>query len=110
MITRARSDDEPRRAITNLTFRPALSTELGACAEIWRVAIDDYTSRLGQAGIPPELASIIRLFSHLRSTDPDRFVVATTPTTDGAGERVVGFASAIQRLGATTLMRNSVYY
>ena len=97
VITRARSDDEPRRAITNLTFRPASSTELGACAEIWRVSIDDYTSRLGQPGIPPELASIIRLFTHLRSTDPDRFVVATTPTTDGAGERVVGFASAIER-------------
>jgi GNAT superfamily N-acetyltransferase len=97
VITRARSDDEPRRAITNVTFRPASSTELGACADIWRVSIDDYTSRLGQPGIPPELASIIRLFTHLRATDPDRFVVATTPTPDHAAERVVGFASAIER-------------
>ena len=55
------------------------------------------SSRLGQAGIPPELASIIRLFTHLRATDPERFVVATTPTPDHATERVVGFASAVVR-------------
>jgi GNAT superfamily N-acetyltransferase len=51
---------------------------------------------------------IVRLFTHLRSTDPERFIVATTPATIGlsgvaplagapAPERVIGFAAAITR-------------
>ena len=68
---------------------------MATCASIWRVAINDYVIRLGQDEIPPETNPVTRLFVHLRSTDPDRFVVATVPET--GGERVVGFASAIVR-------------
>lgn len=68
---------------------------MATCASIWRVAINDYVLRLGQDELPPETNSVTRLFVHLRSTDPDRFVVATVPET--GGERVVGFASAIVR-------------
>jgi GNAT superfamily N-acetyltransferase len=93
----ARPGREPTRAITNLTFRPARPDELGACADIWRVAIDDYMVRLGQSAIPPEQGPLVRLFVHLQATDPDRFVVATAPSRTGDGERVVGFAAAIER-------------
>ena len=68
---------------------------MATCASIWRVAINDYVLRLGQDELPPETNPVTRLFVHLRSTDPDRFVVATVPET--GGERVVGFASAIVR-------------
>ena len=68
---------------------------MATCASIWRVAINDYVIRLGQDEIPPETNPVTRLFVHLRSTDPDRFVVATVPET--GGERVIGFASAIVR-------------
>lgn len=68
---------------------------MATCASIWRAAINDYVLRLGQDEIPRETNPVTRLFVHLRSTDPDRFVVATVPET--GGERVVGFASAIVR-------------
>jgi GNAT superfamily N-acetyltransferase len=96
-----------------LTYRPARAGEIEACAGIWRTAINDYTVHLGQGEIPPELNPIIRLFTHLRTTDPERFIVATvpraidaadvaTPTPDGAptdppAERVVAFAAAVSR-------------
>ena len=87
-----------------LTYRPVRADEIEACAGIWRTAINDYIVRLGQDEIPPEMNPIIRLFTHLRSTDPERFIVATQPArtgslTDGdpARERVVAFASAISR-------------
>lgn len=78
--------------------RPVRSDEIPACAAIWRTAINDYVVRLGQAEIPAEMNPIIRLFTHLRSTDPERFIVATrrAPATDGA-EQIVGFASAVSR-------------
>jgi GNAT superfamily N-acetyltransferase len=85
------------RPITNLAFRPARSDEIGACGDIWRLAIDDYMVRLGQGAMPPEPAPVARLFGHLLRTDPDRFIVATIePGTTDAG-RIVGFASAIER-------------
>ena len=85
----------PGRRAGELTYRPARPDELGASAEIWRTSINDYIRPLGQHEIPPESNQVLRLFAHLRSTDPDRFVVATQP--DGGGERVVAFASAVAR-------------
>ena len=66
--------------------------EIETCAGIWRTAINDYIVRLGQGEIPPEMNPLIRLFTHLQTTDPERFVVATE-----VDDRVVAFASAISR-------------
>lgn len=86
------------RAPHGLAYRPVRSDELAACAEVWRDGINDYTRRLNQPDLPPETASLIRLYAHLRSTDPDRFVVATLPAADPGGEeRVVAFAAALLR-------------
>jgi GNAT superfamily N-acetyltransferase len=90
-----------------LTYRPANADEMETCAGIWRTSINDYTIHLGQGEIPPELNPIVRLFTHLRATDPERFIVATLPTeadpgegaapADPPAERVVAFASAVSR-------------
>ena len=103
MSLAARSAVRPDR----LTYRPVRSDEIEACAGIWRTAINDYVIHLGQAEIPPEMNPIIRLFTHLQSTDPERFIVATQAVATGGGsgaevdaeaaERVVAFASAISR-------------
>jgi GNAT superfamily N-acetyltransferase len=82
-----------------LTYRPARIDEIEPCAGIWRVSINDYILRLGEDEIPPELNPIVRLYTHLQSTDPERFIVATEPT-GGEGsteDRVVAFAAAVQR-------------
>jgi GNAT superfamily N-acetyltransferase len=81
--------------MAGLAYRPARPDELLACAGIWRVAINDYIVPMGQTEVPEELNPLIRLYTHLRSTDPDRFLVATVPDADG--ERVVAFASAVVR-------------
>jgi GNAT superfamily N-acetyltransferase len=81
-----------------LTYRPARPDELGACAEVWRHGINDYIRRLNQPDVPPDTASLVRLYAHLQATDPERFVVATTPEPDAdGGERIVAFASALMR-------------
>ena len=82
-----------------LTYRPVRTDEIETCAGIWRTSINDYIVRLAQAEIPPELNPIIRLFTHLQSTDPERFVVATEPADlDGSiGDRIVAFAAAVSR-------------
>jgi GNAT superfamily N-acetyltransferase len=77
-------------------FRAARHDDLHACWEIWRESLNDYMGPLNQPLIPVDAVSVTRLHDHLRSTDPDRFLVATRPTEDG-GERVIGFASAIRR-------------
>ncbi|MGH2476940.1 MAG: GNAT family N-acetyltransferase [Candidatus Limnocylindrales bacterium] len=81
-----------------LSFRPAREDELPACAEVWRLGIDDYYGRLNQPALPIENVSLVRLYAHLRATDPERFVVATRsePEADG-GERIVAFAAAVVR-------------
>ncbi len=82
----------------SLTYRPVRADELTACAEIWRTSINDYILRLNQPELPRETGPLVRLYEHLQSTDPERFVVATQPdpSADG-GERIVAFAAAIQR-------------
>jgi GNAT superfamily N-acetyltransferase len=97
----------PAARADNLRYRPARADDIEACAGIWRTAINDYIVRLGQREIPPEMNPIIRLFTHLHSTDPGRFVVAATDdgtaATDAGRlgdpppERIVAFASAISR-------------
>ncbi len=87
-----------------ISYRPVRTDELEACAEVWRDGINDYTRRLNQPDVPPETASLLRLYAHLQSTDPERFVVATMPaggtaagTDDQDGERIVAFAAAVMR-------------
>jgi GNAT superfamily N-acetyltransferase len=91
----ARTRSGPRE----LTYRPAHPDEIETCAGIWRISINDYILRLGQAEIPIELNPIVRLYTHLQSTDPERFVVATEPASnDGTTtDRVVAFAAAVLR-------------
>ena len=86
------------RVRAEVSYRPARPDELAACADIWRVSINDYIRPLGQAEIPPEQAPLLRLYAHLQATDPERFVVGVTPDpgSDG-GARVVAFASAVVR-------------
>jgi GNAT superfamily N-acetyltransferase len=72
--------------------------ELEACADIWRVSINDYIGRLNQPVLESESGPLLRLYGHLQSTDPDRFMVATLPDPDEeGGERIVGFAAAVVR-------------
>ncbi len=78
-------------------IRAATEGDLPACAEIWRVAINDYTGPLGQPPIPEDHGPIRRLHRHLWGTDPERFQVAVARDDPGAGEQVVGFASAVAR-------------
>jgi GNAT superfamily N-acetyltransferase len=85
-----------RTTTAGWTCRPARPDELPACGAIWRTSINDYIVRLGQGEIPDEVNPATRLFTHLRATDPERFLVATVPDED-AGERVIAFASAIVR-------------
>ena len=87
------------RAITaradDLVCRPVRADEIDACAGIWRESINDYAGRLGQDEIPPEMHHLVRLFTHLQATDPERFMVATAP--QESADRIVGFGSAILR-------------
>ena len=87
------STARPRGAVGGLTYRPARADELDACTDIWRTSINDYIVPLGQHEIPPDSNQVTRLFTHLRSTDPERFVVATTG--DGPEGRIVAFTSAV---------------
>lgn len=85
-----------RAPIADLSYRPATDDDLATCATIWRVSINDYTERLNQPEIPDDLAAVLRLYRHLRSTDPDGFVVAER--TDEVGKsRILGFVSGVRR-------------
>ena len=75
-----------------LTYRPAEVVDLDACAQIWRIAINDYLPRTGQHDMPEDVSGVRHLYDHLIATDPERFWVATAE--DG---RVVGFTSATLR-------------
>ena len=80
----------------SIRFRVAAAADLPTCAAIWRSSINDYTRRLNQPDIPDDLGPILRLYGHLRATDPDRFVLAETPAGDGT-PRTVGFVAAVRR-------------
>ncbi|MEO6206857.1 MAG: GNAT family N-acetyltransferase [Candidatus Limnocylindrales bacterium] len=83
-------DDRASRA-QGLVYRPVRIHELETCAGIWRTSINDYIGRIGQQDLPEEVAPLVRLYTHLQATDPDRFVVAVD------GDRLVAFASALMR-------------
>lgn len=86
------------RAPDTFRYRPVRPDELGACTEIWRTSINDYVVPLGQGELPTDTGTLLRLYQHLHTTDPQRFVVAVEddPTAE-SGERVVAFAAAVQR-------------
>ena len=81
-----------------LGYRPVRPDELQACVDIWRVSINDYIVRLNQPEIENETAPLLRLYTHLQTTDPERFVVATEADPDEPRtERIVAFAAAVRR-------------
>jgi GNAT superfamily N-acetyltransferase len=81
-----------------IRFRPATDEDVPVCADIWRISINDYIVRLNQPEVPDDLSIIQRHYRHLRSTDPERFVVATQHDAGApAGERIVGFTVATVR-------------
>ncbi len=82
----------------SLTFRPVGTDELASCAEVWRLAINDYIVRLNQPELQSDSGPLVRLYGHFQATDPERFVVAVRPDPDAdGGQRIVGFAAAVQR-------------
>ena len=64
-------------------MRPATFADLPTCARIWRESINDYMAPLNLPQVPDDLAAILRLYAHLLSTDPTRFVVAERNRDDG---------------------------
>jgi GNAT superfamily N-acetyltransferase len=82
-----------------LTYRPVRPDELEICTDVWRESINDYTRRLNQPDLQSETGPLLRLYTHLQASDPDRFVVAIQADVadTGGGERIVAFAAALQR-------------
>jgi GNAT superfamily N-acetyltransferase len=99
----ARPDESAQAAADGISFRPVVPAELAECATIWRESINDYLAPRNLPLIPDEPGPIGRLYRHLQATDPTRFIVATRPALDGdsgasdSGERIVAFASALER-------------
>jgi len=77
----------------SVTYRPGRDEDLDACTRLWKTAVEDYTTRLGQPQLPEELGPVRRLLAHCTATDPDRFWVATD------AEGIAGFSSATVREG-----------
>jgi GNAT superfamily N-acetyltransferase len=84
-------------AVGDLTYRPVRTEELEACAEIWRVAINDYIRHLGQPDIMTETGPLVRLYRHLATTDPERFVVAVRAGGAPDEDQVVAFTASVVR-------------
>jgi GNAT superfamily N-acetyltransferase len=82
--------------IAETTYRQATADDLPTCAAIWRASLNDYMLKLNLPEIPDDLAAIVRLYGHLSSTDPERFVLAERLDADGS-RRTVGFVSAVVR-------------
>jgi GNAT superfamily N-acetyltransferase len=90
-----RSPDRPR-GLEGLTFRLANEADLPDCGRLHRIAIDDYTMRMGFPPSPPENPGLLRLHAHTLATDPPRFQVAERAGRDGS-VTVVAFGSAVER-------------
>src|SRR5262249_28370522 len=87
-----------RATLPSLTYRPASEADVLRCAEVWRIAINHYITRLNQPEVPDDLSIIAKLYTHLRATDPQRVIVAVAPDPEAPGEEaVVAFAVALQR-------------
>ncbi len=80
----------------DVDIRPATAADLPTCEEIWRNSLNDYLLPLGQLEIPPDNATLRQLHSHVLSTDPGLFCVATRSGGGGTAQ-VVGFAAAARR-------------
>ena len=96
MTTATRIEPGDGTAAGDHVLRPATAQDLPACAAIWRDALNDYLLRLAQPEIPDDLGPILRLYGHLQSTDPERFVVAERLGSDGA-RTIDAFISAVAR-------------
>ncbi len=82
----------------DVSYRPVAADELPACAEIWRLSINDYIGRLGQVDVPLETGPLVRLYAHLHATDPERFIAAIVPDPAAeSGQQIVAFAAAARR-------------
>lgn len=79
-----------------LVVRSARADELPACADVWRAGLDGYGVRVGRSPMISSPGPFVALLAHLRTTDPDRLLVAVRPEDDGS-ERVLAFASASRR-------------
>lgn len=79
----------------DLVFRRAGPDDILACGEVWRAGLTDYGLRVGRPPLPPRFGPLLELLAHIRSTDPERFVVATRP--GPAGEETVAFGAAVRR-------------
>jgi GNAT superfamily N-acetyltransferase len=80
-----------------IAYRPVRGDELARCTDIWRDSINGYIGPLGQAEIGSDTAPLLRLYGHLSTSDPDRFVVGTQTDPGTGEERIVAFASAFVR-------------
>jgi GNAT superfamily N-acetyltransferase len=102
-----------QRELAGVTVRPARPDELATCAAIFRTAINHYTRPLGQIEVPEDPGPVTRLWAHTRSTDPDRFVVATVARpVDGSGSPDDADAADVERIVAfgSALLRNGLWY
>jgi predicted N-acetyltransferase YhbS len=79
-----------------IRVRQAESSDVAACAELRTRAIEAYRTEIGIGAAPPDHGALSRLMEHLRQTDPDGFVVATTRTRNET-EAIVAMGIAMQR-------------
>jgi len=86
MSARSALGGEVGTAAIGHVLRPATEADLPACAGIWRDSINDYTRRLNQPDIPDDLGSVLRVYAHLQSTDPTRFIVAERAERSNRGD------------------------
>ena len=70
------TEDEAVPSAAVHVMRPATVADLPTCARIWRESINHYTAPMNLPEVPDDLAAVLRLYAHLLSTDPTRFVVA----------------------------------
>ncbi|HEY8846227.1 MAG TPA: hypothetical protein VIM24_06165, partial [Candidatus Limnocylindrales bacterium] len=96
MSTRPVVEDDVVASAAVHVMRPATVADLPTCARIWRESINDYTAPLNLPEVPDDLAAILRLYAHLLSTDPTRFVVAER-NRDGGKPVIDAFVVAVVR-------------
>lgn len=77
--------------MSELSYRPARPDDLESCAQIWRIALNDYLPSVGGHEMPEDVSGLVRMYRHLVVTDPGLFWVAER---DGT---VVAFTAATRR-------------
>ena len=90
------TEDEAVPSAAVHVMRPATVADLPTCARIWRESINHYTAPMNLPEVPDDLAAILRLYAHLLSTDPTRFVVAER-NRDGGKPVIDAFVVAVVR-------------